>query len=285
MSGGSLRLAVVGHVEHVTLGRVPALPAPGGIAHLAEPRWFPGGGGGVALLQLARSDAEVHLFTALGDDEAGRQVEQALAQAGAHLHAARRPGPHTRDVVLVTPDGERTIVVVGEPLHPRADDALPWELLAGCDAVYFTAQDPEALRACRAARKLVVSARRREALTASGVRADVVLGSAHDPREASALADYPVPPAALVMTEGAAGGCVETAAGITRFAAPASPPVTGAAYGAGDSFAGALTYYLGAGLPVVDACLRAGPHGAAVLAGLDPRETQLPLDVAARLGP
>ena len=30
----------------------------------------------------------------------------------------RRARPHTRDVVMVTPDGERTIVVVGEPLHP-----------------------------------------------------------------------------------------------------------------------------------------------------------------------
>jgi len=285
VNGGPLRLAVVGHVEHVTLGRVSALPAAGGIAHLADPRWFPGGGGGVALLQMARSDAEVHLFTALGDDEAGRQIEEALAPSGAHLHAAHRRGAHTRDVVLVTPDGERTIVVVGEPLHPRAVDALPWGLLAGCDAVYFTAQDPEALRACRAARRLVVTARRREALAASGVRADVVLGSAHDPREASGLADYPVPPTALVMTEGAAGGYVETEAGITRFAAPTSPPVTGAAYGAGDSFAGALTYYLGAGLTVLAACARAGPHGAAVLAGLDPRETQLPLDRAPDLRP
>ena len=277
MSGGPLRLAVVGHVEHVTLGRVPALPAAGGIAHLADPRWFPGGGGGVALLQLARSDAEVHVFTALGDDEAGRQVEEALASTSARVHAAHRRGPHTRDVVLVTPDGERTIIVVGEPLHPRAEDALPWELLAGCDAVYFTAQDPEVLRACRAARLLVVTARRREALAASGVHADVVVGSARDPREASSPPDYPVPPGALVMTEGAAGGYVETVAGRTRFAAIPSPPVTGAAYGAGDSFAGALTYYLGAGLPVLAACARAGPHGAAVLAGLDPRQTQLPL--------
>ena len=285
MSGGLLRLAVVGHVEHVTLGRVPALPAPGGIAHLADPRWFPGGGGGVALLQLARSDAEVHLFTAVGDDEAGRQVEEALAPSGAHVHAAHRPGPHTRDVVLVTPDGERTIVVVGEPLHPSAEDALPWELLVGFDAVYFTAQDPGALRACRAARRLVVTARRREALAASGVRADVVLGSARNPREASGLADYPVSPAALVMTEGADGGYVETAAGVARFAAAASPPATGAAYGAGDSFAGALTYYLGSGLTVLAACARAGPHGAAVLAGLDPRETQLPLGRAASVRP
>ncbi|HEX9052027.1 MAG TPA: hypothetical protein VF841_15965, partial [Anaeromyxobacter sp.] len=43
------------------------------------------------------------------------------------------------------------------------------------------------------------------------------------PREASALADYPVPPRALVLTEGAAGGRIETGAGTARFAAPAPP--------------------------------------------------------------
>jgi ribokinase len=275
-----LRLAVIGHVEHVTLGRVPAIPVAGEIAHLDAPRWFPGGGGGVAFWQLARSPAEVHLFTALGRDEAAREVEAALAASGARIHAARRDAPHTRDVVMVTPDGERTIVVVGEPLHPRYDDALPWEILATCDAAYFTAQDPAALRAARAARLLVVTARRREALVRSAVRADVVVGSAVDPRERSALADYPVAPDALVLTEGARGGRVDTASGSERFVAPPAPPgARGGAYGAGDSFAGALTFYLAAGLPVADACARAAPHGAAVLRGLDPREYQLPLDV------
>src|SRR5687767_14875008 len=110
-----MRIAVIGHVEHVTIGRVPALPGPGDIAHLD---------------------------TAIGGDEAGAQVAARLAATRAHVHAARRDEPHTRDVVLITPDGERTIVVVGEPLHPRRSDPLPWDLLATCDAAYFTAQDP-----------------------------------------------------------------------------------------------------------------------------------------------
>ncbi|XYI00707.1 PfkB family carbohydrate kinase [Sorangium sp. So ce1128] len=46
-------------------------------------------------------------------------------------------------------------------------------------------------------------------------------------------------------------------------------------YGAGDSFAGALTYHLAHGLPVEEACRRAGRHGAAVLRGIDPLETQI----------
>jgi ribokinase len=269
-----LRVAVIGHVEHVTLGRVPAVPAPGDIAYLADPIRFPGGGGGMAFLQLANGPTEAHLFTAVGADEAGNEVTAALARTPGNVHAARRPPPHTRSVVLVTPDGERTIVVVGETHHPRADDPLPWDVLSSCDAVYFTGQDPETLRLARRARVLVVTARRREALVASGVRADVVVGSAKDPRERSVLAEYPVAPGALVLTEGARGGHVETAHGTEVFPAPPSPPPGGAAYGAGDSFAAALTFYVAAGVPLVDACRRAGEHGAAVLRGVDPPRFQ-----------
>jgi ribokinase len=272
-----LRIAVVGHVEHVSIGRVAAVPRAGEIVHLEEPRWFPGGGGGVAFAQLVRSDAEVHLFSAIGGDEAGARVAEALARSGAKLHLVHRQAPHTRCVAMIDGDGERTILVVGQPLQPRADDPLPWELLARCDAAYSTTDDPAAIRAARAARVLVATARRRHVLAAAGVRADAVVGSALDAREASILADYPLPPGALVLTEGAAGGRVETAAGTARFAAPPSPPAAGGAYGAGDTFAAALTYFLAAGLAPADAAARAAHHGAAVLRALDPREAQLPL--------
>ena len=272
-----MRVAVIGHVEHVTLGRVPRIPGPGEIAHAKEVRTFPGGGGGIAFFQLAKSPGEVHLFTAVGADEAAGQVRSRIEATGARIHLAQRQEPHTRDLVLVTPDGERTIVVLGEPLHPEKHDALPWEVLASCDAAYFPAEDPEALRAARAARLLVVTARRRPALIASGVRADVVVGSGVDPREASSMADYPIRPGALVMTEGAAGGRIETAQGTRRFAAPRSSATRGGSYGAGDSFAGALTWYVALGLSLEEACARAVNHGAAVLGSLEPIEAQLPL--------
>lgn len=274
-----LRIAVVGHVEHVTLGRVPAVPARGEIAYLAHPLRFPGGGGGMAYSQMVNGPTEAHLFTALGTGEAGAEVAAALARTGGHVHAARRAEPHTRSVVLVTPDGERTIVVVGETHQPRADDPLPWELLASCDAVYFTGQDPETLRLARRARVLVVTARRREALVRSGVRADVVVGSARDARERSVLADYPTPPGALVLTEGPHGGEVEIAGKRERFPAPPPPPPGGAAYGAGDSFAAALTFYVAAGVPLLEACRRAGEHGASVLRGVDPPAFQRRLEL------
>jgi ribokinase len=274
----SLRIAVIGHVEHVTIGRAPAVPRAGEIAHLTDTRWIPGGGGGTAFYQLTRSPGEIHLFTAIGNDDAGVAVLARVQATGARVHAARRDEPHTRDTVLITPDGERTIVVAGEPLQPRRDDALPWDLLATCDAAYFTAQDPDALRTARLARLLVVTARRIEALTRSGVRADVVVGSATDARESRGLGAYAVAPGALVLTEGMRGGRIETADGVTRFDAAPPPATVRGAYGAGDSFAGALTWYLARGLPVAPACARASAHGAAVLRGIDPLEHQLALE-------
>jgi ribokinase len=275
-----VRVAVIGHVEHITLGRVPAVPRAGEIAHLEEPRFFPGGGGGIAFFQLTRSAAEVLLYTAVGNDEAAAAVRGRIAATRARIFAAERQAAHTRDLVMITPDGERTIVVVGEPLHPERADALPWDELSSCDGVYFTAQDPAAIAAARAARILVVTARRRAALIRSGVRADVVLGSALDPREACTLDDFPPEqrPAALVLTEGAAGGVVYTAEGARRFPAPQRSGKIRGAYGAGDSFAGALTYYLAKGLPVLEACTRAAHHGAAVLGTLEPLEAQAWLD-------
>ncbi|CAN5633788.1 PfkB family carbohydrate kinase [soil metagenome] len=272
-----MRLAVVGHVEHVTIGTLPALPVAGDIAHLERPRPFPGGGGGVAFYQLLQASDETLFYTALGDDDAARFVEANLATTRGRVFAARRSHAHTRDLVMVTPGGQRTIIVIGEPLHPRRSDPLPWDELATCDAVYFTAQDPDALRAARAAKLLVVTARRREAIVKSGVAADIVVGSLGDPRERSVLADYPRPPRALVLTDGPRCGQLETSDGITRFPPASSPsPIVGS-YGAGDSFAGALVYLLACGLSPLEAATRAATYGAAVLRSLNPLEAQLPL--------
>jgi ribokinase len=79
------------------------------------------------------------------------------------------------------------------------------------------------------------------------------------------------------MTEGAAGGRIETAEGVVRFAAPQVNSARGGAYGAGDSFAGALTFYLALGFPAAQACAKAAHHGAAVLGSLEPIESQKPL--------
>jgi len=277
MAPAELRVAVIGHVEHVTIARVPSLPAPGEIVHLDAPDVIAGGGGGIAFHQLARSPGDVHLYTAFGNDEAARRVEADVRTTGAHVHAGRRDAPQTRDLALITPAGERTIFVIGRPLHPRRDDPLPWGELDRCDAAYFTGDDPATIEAARQARVLVVTARRADALARSGVRADVVVGSRNDPREARTLAACDPRPHALVMTEGPDGGTVETADGVMRFRAAAPPPAIAGSYGAGDSFAAALTWYLAKGLPIAHACERASVHAAAVLGGINPLERQTAL--------
>lgn len=148
----SLRFAVLGHVEHIQMAEVSALPGPGEILHLDETRRFAGGGGAMAFRQLTRAVAEVHFFTAVGSDEAGREVKAGLSLLPGQLHAVVREHPHARALVLVPPSGDRTILVIGRPLHPEARDALPYDLLARCDGVYFTAEDPALLKLARAAR-------------------------------------------------------------------------------------------------------------------------------------
>lgn len=276
-SNTRLRVGVIGHVEHVTLGRVPAVPQAGEIAHLEEPRWFPGGGGGITFFQLLNSESEVHLFTAIGNDEAGAQVRARLEETGAVVHAADRAMPHTRDIVMIDDEGERTIVVVGQPLHPQANDPLPWSTLADLDAVYFAAQDSSVLRLARMSRCLIATARRRHAILEARVTLDAIVGSQADPRENSRRADYAPAPLAVVMTEGARGGIVETEQGIKRFDAPKVVGIRGGAYGAGDSFAGALVHFLGLGSSAVEAASRAASFGGAVLSALNPLEAQAPL--------
>jgi ribokinase len=276
MKDGRARVAVIGHVEHVTLGRIDVVPSPGDILHMRGPRMLAAGGGAITFGQLARSDAEVHFFTAVGAGEAGREVHAKLAEigAGAVRHVARREVDHPRVVVVVDPEGHRTIVLTGEPLQPAARDALPWELLATCDAVYFTGADPESLRLARAARALVVTGRRSAALAAAKVAPDVVVGSVADPRENAPLDAYDPPPSAIVLTDGPRPIRVHRPGGVALVDAPPAPAAIVGDYGAGDSFAGALTFFLAHGVPLERACSLAGPYGAAVLAGLDPFELQ-----------
>lgn len=272
-----MKIAIIGHAEHVTIARVPALPVPGDIAHLEEPVIIAGGGGAIAFHQLVKSDAEVHFFTAIGVDDAALHVYSDIANTGATIHAALRMEPHTRDLVLVTPDGERTIMVIGRPLHPNVEDILSWNILGECDAVYFTGEDPETLKLARNAKLLAVTARRKHVLDASGVRADVVIGSSRDPREKSTLAEYPTPPDALVMTEGEHGGTIESPEGVTRFDAAKLDAPAVSEYGAGDTFAAALTWYAACGLSLAKSASSAAGHAAAVLNGINPVESQIPL--------
>lgn len=265
-------VAVVGHVEWVTHAR-GELPRPGQIRYLEEPFDEPAGGGGVAASQAAKLGAECRFYTALGGDEGGRLAREALEAIGVSVFACDRKEPQTR-ALSVTGAGsrDRAIAVVGGPTAPRRDEPLPWDRLAECDSVYFTGRDPETLRAARAARVLVVTARRREALLAGGVVPDVVVASASDPAEAVSLEELRSSlggePGAVVFTEGARGGRFRRADGREgRFAAaePPGPPVD--SYGCGDSFAAGLTVGLARGLALEEALVLGARCGATCLTG------------------
>ena len=270
------RVAVIGHVEWVTHAR-GALPSPGGIAHLGDPLDEPAGGGAVSACQAAALGADCRFFTALGDDDAAAAAARVLAgRDGLTLHAAARPQPQTRALSATGPDGDRAIAVVGPGLQPRADDRLPWSELASCDAAYFTGHDPRTLRLARAARVLVVTARRCAALMASGVRADVVVASASDADERVTPGDLAVAPGAIVWTAGAAGGRYRTADGHEGSwpAVPPSGPVVDS-YGCGDSFAAGLTVGLARGWGL-DAAIGLGARcGSACITGRGALTAQL----------
>jgi ribokinase len=271
-----MRVAVVGHVEWIEFARVEQVPAAGEIVDALESWEGPAGGGAVAAVQLARLAGECVLLTALGDDALGHRAKQELEALGVRVEAAWRSQPQRRAFVYLDAEGERTITVVGPREGPHGDDPLPWAELDGVDALYFTAGDPAAVRAARAARKLVATVRAVEALAQAGVQLDALVSSANDQRERYTPGTIDPPPLLVARTAGADGGTVLMPDGSTAqwAAAPLpGPPVD--AYGAGDSFAAGLTYGLGDGRSPEKALALGARCGAACLTGRGPYEGQL----------
>ena len=270
-----MRVAVVGHVEWIDFLRVDRLPTSGEIIHAHESWEEPGGGGAVAAVQLAKLAGTASFFTALGNDDRGHRAHRELTELGLEVHAAWRSAPQRRAITSIDGRGERTIVVLGERVSPRASDPFPWSELEKADAVYFTAGDRDALRMARQARVLVATTRILPLLKEAGVRVDAVVGSASDPAERYESGDLVPAPGLVVRTEGSSGGSYERE-GVTRAFPPA--PVPGPvedSYGCGDSFAAGLTYALGAGRSVEEAVEFAARCGAAVLTGRGPYRGQL----------
>ena len=258
-----MRVAVLGHVEWIDFVRVERVPTAGEIVTAAETWAEPAGGGAVAAVQLARLAGASTFMTALGDDELGRRAHAGLEALGVDVRAVFREEPQRRAFVYLDTTGERTITVMHEKLRPRRAEPLPWEDLAGFDAVYFCAGAPDALRAARAARILVATARELPTLAEAGVVLDALVASAHDLSERYRHGELDPEPRLVVRTAGAAGGSVEPG-GIEWRAAPV-PGALVDTYGAGDSFAAGLTYALGAGLALDDALALAARCGAEAL--------------------
>jgi ribokinase len=242
-----VRAAVVGHVEWVRFAQVDAVPAPGEIVTAADTWEEPAGGGAVAAGELVRLGAEVDFFVAVGNDELGERARAALEELGCRVHAAMRDEPQRRAFTYLDADGERTITLMGNKLHPHGADPLPWAELAEVDAVYFCAGDADALRAARQARALVATARELPTLVEARVQLDALVRSERDPSEAYEVGQLDPEPRMIVSTLGREGGSYVVAGEEETFAAVDLPGPLVDAYGAGDSFAAGLAFALGSG--------------------------------------
>jgi len=242
-----VRAAVVGHVEWVRFAQVEHVPAPGEIVTASDTWEEPAGGGAVAAGELVRLGAGVDFFVAVGDDELGEHARAALEELGCRVHAATRDEPQRRAFTYLDADGERTITLMGNKLHPHGADPLPWPELAAVDSVYFSAGDPDALRAARQARALVATARELPTLIEAQVQLDALVRSGRDASEAYEPGLIDPEPHMIVTTMGREGGSYSIAGEEETFDPVELPGPLVDAYGAGDSFAAGLAFALGSG--------------------------------------
>jgi ribokinase len=261
----------------VQFARVPHAPGAGEIVHARDAFEEPAGGGAVAAVQLARLAGSSVLVTALGDDECGRRSLARLRELAVEVHARSCDRPTRRAVTLVDDRRERTITTFGERLEPRGGEDKPaWRRLEGVEATYFTAGDEAALRAVRAASRVLVASPRASHALGHGVPIDALVLSADDEIERRELRRSREEAAVVVCTDGEHGGTYQTSSGERgRFEAipPPGDPVD--AYGCGDSFAAGFTYGLGAGLQLERALALGARCGAVCLTGRGPYERQL----------
>jgi ribokinase len=260
-----VRTAVVGHVEWVRFATVERVPEPGEIIHARESWLEPAGGGTVAAAQLLQLAGNCDFFVAVGDDETGQAALIRLGELGLGVHAAVRDEPQRLAFTYLDAQGERTITLVGEKLHPYGSDPLPWDELAQADAVYFSAGDADALRAARQARVLVATARELPTLVEAGVELDALVHSAADREERYEPGQIEPEPRLVVATRGREGGTFTAREESGTYAAAELPGPVADAYGAGDCFAAGLAFALAQGDAPQSALAFAARCGAAAM--------------------
>jgi ribokinase len=243
---------------------VPQFPAPGEIITARRTFARAAGGGGVAAVVLTELGADVDFYTAFGADADGQGARAQLEERGVRTHVAWRDQPTRRAVTLLDPEGERTIVTLGERLEPRGQDALEWPQLDKADGVYFTAGDAASLEQARRAGIVVATPRARHALEGDGPQIDALVFSDHDEHERAWAQRTGRRARLLVATQGADGGRWWGESEGRWDAAPL-PGKPRDSYGCGDSFAAAFTFGLANGDSVHDAAALGAKWGAIAL--------------------
>jgi len=228
-----------------------------------------GGGGANTALPLRHAGHDVVLVAPVGEDAVGDWLLAALSEAGVDPVAlARVPGESTRSLVLVDPEGERTVV----NLHRCRESGPPERVRAlTADALYVRSRELDLadVLAAQLPRALVVA---QVPPLARGARpAHVLVGSESD-LSPEALAD---PWAAgravagetlrwVVITRGASGAQAFRPG--ERLDAPAPRVDAVDSTAAGDVFAAGLLHALVQGRPMAEALRCAVAWGAATVA-------------------
>ena len=269
-----MKIAVIGHIEWCRFVKVDHLPAPGEIIRSVESWEEAAGGGSVAAVQLAKLAGSCLFFTAVGNDQNGKDAIKQLTELGVEVHASVINDVPTKEAfVHIDKNKERAITVIGNLAPSGNDKSLPWEKLAEMDAVYFVSGDKAALTAARRAKQLIATARVLPVLKEGSIKLDALVMSQKDNNERYDSDDLSLEPSLVVMTDGTEGG--STLNGETYKAESINGEDFRDTYGCGDSFAAGLTFALAQGLSVTEtlklaahvgaqAAQRYGAHGVTV---------------------
>lgn len=241
-----------------------------------------GGGAANTAIPLAFAGHAVTVVSAVGTDPEGSTILARLSEAGVDTaQVMRRAGPSTRSLVLVEPDGERTVV----NLHRCREEGPPRRLRTlPADVIYVRSREIDLAS--------ILSARLDSALVVAhvppygpGVRpAHVLVASAADLPDEGRLLPWEMGRRAagetlgwMVVTRGAGGA--EAHSADRRFHVPARDVATVDSTGAGDVFAAGLVHALANGASMETALVTAVAWGttAAELGGIPPRERILEL--------
>jgi len=267
------RIAVVGSANADLVLDIDHRPAPGETILGSDVVVTPGGKGANQAVAAGRLGGDVAFLGCVGDDDHGRLLRDSLTGAGVDVTGLRTvDGPSGMAVIMVTPDGENSIIVA-----PGANRRVTPDLVAEQRAVWEDADvvvlqlevplETVAAVATGTRGRVVLNTAPAAALppevlaeadplVANESEAHYLLGD--DAGDGVALAERLVGlgPRSVVLTLGSAGAVVverDDAGALRSMSVPAYEVAAVDTTGAGDSFVGAMAVRLSEGAPLVAA--------------------------------